>query len=42
LARAVKNESAAAIMHWWGASQFAVRNWRKALGVDRKDNPSTN
>src|SRR5262245_644895 len=33
LARAVRCESAAAMMHWWGASAFAVWGWR-ALGVE--------
>jgi hypothetical protein len=33
LARAVRTESALAIIYWWGASQSAVYNWRKALGV---------
>ena len=37
LARAVRNESAAAVMHWWGAGQRAVWAWRKALGVGRVD-----
>jgi hypothetical protein len=38
LARAVRHESAAAVMHWWGASQRAVWAWRRALGVTRTDN----
>jgi hypothetical protein len=37
LARAVRHESAAALMHWWSASETAVSNWRKALGVWRTD-----
>ena len=37
LARAVRHESAVAVMHWWGASQRAVWAWRKALGVGRAD-----
>ena len=37
LARAVRHESAAAVMFWWGASQRAVWAWRKALGVGRAD-----
>src|ERR1700689_1905722 len=41
LARAVRNESAAALMHWWGTSANAVKNWRKALGVIRTDNRRT-
>jgi hypothetical protein len=41
LARAVRHESAAAIMFWWSASHTAVQNWRRALGVGRKDNEGT-
>jgi hypothetical protein len=41
LARAVRHESAAAVMHWWGASANAVKNWRKALGVTRTANEGT-
>ena len=41
LARAVRHESAAAVMHWWRASATAVHNWRKALGVGRTDNEGT-
>jgi hypothetical protein len=41
LARAVRNESAAAVMHWWGASMTAVYHWRKALGTSRTDNQGT-
>jgi hypothetical protein len=33
LARAVRHESAAAIMFWWGVGGNAVWSWRKALGV---------
>jgi hypothetical protein len=35
LARAVRNESAAALGHWWGVSAGVVWRWRKALGVGR-------
>jgi hypothetical protein len=35
LVRAVRYESAQAIRFWWGASASAVRNWRRALGVER-------
>ena len=42
LARAIRNESAAAIMHHWGVSTRAVWNWRKAFGVDLVNNPGTN
>jgi hypothetical protein len=38
LARAVRHESAAAVMHWWGASERAVWAWRRALGVTRTAN----
>jgi hypothetical protein len=37
LARAVRHESAAAIIHWWRASSTAVQNWRHALGVSHLD-----
>src|SRR5262245_30260255 len=33
LARAVRSESAAAVMYWWGASGSTVWLWRTALGV---------
>lgn len=35
LARAVRTESEAAIVHWWGVSPGTVWAWRKALGVGR-------
>src|SRR5687768_18529976 len=35
LARAVRRECAAAVMHWWGVGQLAVNKWRRALGVPR-------
>jgi hypothetical protein len=38
LARAVRQESAAAIRYWWGVSNVTVSRWRKALGVNRKNN----
>jgi hypothetical protein len=37
LARAVRSESAAAIMFWWGVGCNAVWSWRKALGVEGHD-----
>jgi hypothetical protein len=33
LARAVKTESAEALMHWFGVSAKVVWKWRKAFGV---------
>src|SRR5262249_9188729 len=41
LARAVRHESAAAVMFWWRASRTAVNNWRRALGVSRTNNEGT-
>ena len=41
LARAVRTESAATVMHWWDASMTAVCHWRKALGTCRTDNQGT-
>jgi hypothetical protein len=38
LARAVRHEAALAIAHWWAVSASAVKRWRRALGVGRKDN----
>jgi hypothetical protein len=37
LARAVRSESAAAVMFWWGVGCNAVWSWRKALGVEGRD-----
>jgi hypothetical protein len=37
LARAIRQESAAAIQHWWGVSVAVVWRWRKALGAGRKN-----
>jgi hypothetical protein len=33
LVKAVRQESAAAVMHWWGVTSGVVWRWRKALGV---------
>ncbi len=41
LARAIRHESAAAVMHWWGVGVRVVWQWRKALGVGRTDNEGT-
>src|SRR4051794_34498547 len=35
LARAVRTESAAAVMYWWRVSVKVVWKWRIALGVDK-------
>jgi len=37
LVRAVRTESVAAIMHYWGVSAGTAWAWRKALGVDTTD-----
>jgi hypothetical protein len=37
LARAVMQESAAAVAHWWGVCKSTVQHWRNALGVGRLD-----
>jgi hypothetical protein len=37
LARAVRREAACAIMHWWGVSAVTVRKWRRALGVEARN-----
>jgi hypothetical protein len=41
LARAVRHESATAVMHWWGVSSTTLMKWRRALGMARMDNPGT-
>lgn len=38
LARAIRQESAAALEFWWGVSDFVVMRWRRALGVTRVNN----
>jgi hypothetical protein len=35
LARAIRHESALALMHWGGASQRVAWCWRKAIGAER-------
>jgi hypothetical protein len=42
LARAIKTESAAAIMHWWVVGLNAVWRWRKGFGVARVNIHSSN
>jgi hypothetical protein len=37
LAYAIRHESAAAILYWWGVTCSTVARWRKALGVSRMD-----
>jgi hypothetical protein len=41
LARAIRNESALAVRHWWRVSMGVVARWRKALGVGRMDSPGS-
>jgi hypothetical protein len=41
LARAVRTESAAAVMYWWGVGVKAVWRWRTALGVTKTNNEGT-
>jgi hypothetical protein len=41
LARAIRNEAAAAVAYWWGVTTVTVTNWRRALGVTRTGNPGT-
>jgi hypothetical protein len=41
LARAIRQESAAALRHWWGVSGGVVLRWRKALGVGRTNCPGS-
>jgi hypothetical protein len=38
LARAVRQESAAAVRYWWGVSAGVVWRWRRALQVTRTNN----
>src|SRR6188768_2582118 len=40
LERAVRQEPASAVAHWWGVSTNTVGRWRHALGVGRS-NPGT-
>jgi hypothetical protein len=38
LARAIRQESAAAVAYWWGVNVGTVCRWRLAFGVDRVNN----
>jgi hypothetical protein len=37
LAGAIRQESAAALRHWWQVSEGVVWRWRRAFGVGRRD-----
>src|SRR5205085_1288020 len=39
--RAVRQESAAAVMFWWGVSCSTVWGWRKVLDVTKTNNEGT-
>jgi hypothetical protein len=41
LGRAIRHESSTAIAYWWGPHISTVHNWRKALGVTRRNNEGT-
>src|SRR5262245_33189899 len=41
LAGAVRTEAAAAVCYWWRVSHGVVQRWRRALGVNRVNNPRT-
>src|ERR1051326_2334375 len=41
LARAVRTESALAIMYWWGVSERVVWRWRRFLGVKHFGTPGS-
>jgi len=42
LIEAVRRESVCAVVHWWGVSANTVRIWRRALGVPRMTEGTTN
>jgi hypothetical protein len=42
LLRAIRHESAAAVRHWWGVSDFVVWRWRRAFQVDKVNNHGSN
>src|SRR5437867_12477283 len=37
LVKAVRQESAVAIKHWWGVQHDLVRKWRKNVGVEHEN-----
>jgi hypothetical protein len=41
LARAIRQESAAAIAYWWGVNGETVWRWRRAFDVGRMDSPGS-
>ncbi len=42
LVRAVRSESAAAVVHWWRVSAFVVWRWRRAFAVTKTNNRGSN
>jgi hypothetical protein len=42
LVRAVRTESAAAIIYWWGVSAFVVWRWRRGFGVTKTNYRGSN
>ena len=41
LARAIRTESAAALMYWWGVGDKQVCRWRQAFSIDRTCTPGS-
>ena len=41
LVKAIRQESAQAVAHWWGVTAQTVSHWRKALGVEQNNAGTT-